>query len=55
MERAPDYRVYVPLECLTTPVQLYRDLQARYRNMYIPPDFCKLVSCWQAVRPNIIP
>ena len=41
--------MYVPAERLTLGEQLYRDLQARYRNMYIPSDFSKAVSCWLQV------
>ena len=50
MERSAEYRMYVPAERLTLGEQLYRDLQARYRSMYIPTDFSKAVSCWLKVR-----
>lgn len=38
------------MDRLTTEQLLYRDVQSRYRNMYIPSDFSKLVARWVTVR-----
>ena len=43
--------MYVPAERLTLEAQLYRDLQARYRNLHISSDFSKLVPSWLQARP----